>query len=173
MLKIITLIGFLCLTIGGFAQKANYFIADPTHINSHRYFYLSNCNIDIHDLTSPFINKMDVLKSKEGKYFILYYELSLKNMMIIDSDKEPTAVIINFYEANEFDNKMVYPPSYKVKKIRTSHFILDIVSAGSGNLIYRSWMDSKKIKLPRGFNREQHAITLLLKGFTIQPLPLE
>lgn len=169
MLKIITVIGFLLLSIGGYAQKSGYYMGDPDAVNNHRYFYLNNCNIDIHDLTSPFIDKKEILKTPDYRYFVTYYELSLKNLTIIDSNKEPSCIIINIYEGLDFAKNMVYPANYKPRKLRTNHLILDMVSAGSGNLIYRSWIDHSRIKVPNGYNKEQYLVGLLLKGFTIQP----
>lgn len=170
MLKFITLIGLLFLSIVGHAQKPGFYINDASIINTHRYFYLNNCPIDVHELTNPFINKNETKNAPLDKYFILYNELSLKNLTIIDSDKESTCIIVDIYESNEFNKTMVYPINYKPRKLRSKHLILDMTSVGSGNLIYRAWIDLAKLKFSNTYNRNICALKALLKGFTIQPL---
>ena len=169
MLKLFTLISFLLINFSIAAQKASYYIDKSVDLNKFTNFYLLNCPLDAHDLTSPFINKNN-LNVKENNYYVLYNELSLKNLTIIDGESTESTFLINLYEGSSFDATVLKPADYKPKRIKGPHLILDIVSGKNKTLVWRGWINVKKIK---SANITQKAIYLILLNLNLVPVIVE
>jgi hypothetical protein len=169
MVKFIHLIGFFLIYLSASAQKPFYFLDQEAKLNTHNFFFILNNPLDAHDLTSPYINKKK-LNDNEIKYFILYNELSLKNLTIIDGEAEDLTLIVNIYEGGAFDQKVPAPYSYKKKKIKGRQLIIDIVSGTTKLLVFRGWIDLDKMKTTDHYKLYQRAICLILSNFKIDPV---
>lgn len=172
MLKFIAIIGLLTISLSTYSQKAGYYLNPQANLNDHHYFYMPDCPIDVHDLTNPFLNKKLINESSNNYYFILFYELSLKNLIITDGDMASDCIKVYIYEDVDFHSNMVLPLGYKAQKFKKKTLILDMVDSQSGNLLYRSWIDIQKIKASNNYHQFQSGITLLLRNLNIQPVPL-
>ncbi len=169
MLKFIYLIGFFLIYLSASSQKAYYFIDEEAKLNAYNYFYVENNPLDAHDITNPHLNKKE-LNDTEIKYFILYNEVSLKNLTILDGAAEERCFIIYMYEGSAFDEKIPAPSSYKKKKIKGNQFIIDITSGSTKLLVFRGWIDLSKIKTTDTYRLYQRAICLILSNFKIDPI---
>jgi hypothetical protein len=169
MLKLFTLLCFLIINFSIVAQKASYYVDKTIDLNNFTNFYLLNCPLDAHDLTNPFIDKT-LLNKQENNYFALYNELSLKNLTIIDGESTESTFLVNLYESSSFDATVSTPIDYKPKRIKGPHLILDIISGANNKLVWRGWINLKKIK---SSNVTQKAIYLILLNFRIEPVIVE
>lgn len=169
MLKFFSSVGFLLIYLSASAQKASYYIDRSVDLNSFNYFYIEDSLTDVHDLTSPYLIKSN-LKSNQMSTFILYNELSLKNLTIIDDHADIGTLLIHFYEDIKFDPLVKTPTGYKSKKLAKKSFVIDMVNGGTGQLVWRGWIDQKKIRATDDYQRYQKGITCILKNFLIQPV---
>jgi len=169
MLKFLSFISFTFIYLSASAQKASYYVDKTIDLNKYNYFFLANCPIDPHDLTSPYLNKSS-LNSTEMGYFILYNEFSLKNLVIIDGHAEKGTLQINFYEGGSFDAGTPTPPGYKPKKLSRSHLIIDMIDGGTKTLVWRGWIDLSKIKSSNSYQLYQKGISSILNNFHIEPV---
>jgi hypothetical protein len=172
MLKFFTLIGFFLIYFSGHAQKAFYFQDKDVDLNKFSYFYLANSPMDAHELVDPFLDK-NKLDANKYMFFALYNEASLKNLTIIDGSSEFLTLIFNLYEASSFDQSTFLPMSYKPKKIKGNFLILDILNGANKTLVWRGWIDLKKIKATEVYTLYQKAIHQIFLNFTIEPTVIE
>lgn len=138
-------------------------------MNKYNYFYLENCPIDVHDLTSPYFDKFS-LKNNEINYYILYNEFSLNNLTIVDGHVDMGALQINIYQGTFFDKNTLTPLGYKPKKLKKTNLVIDLVDGGTKILVWRGWIDLSKIKSSNTYQLYQKAIATILGNFHIQPV---
>jgi hypothetical protein len=169
MLKFLSFISFTLIYLSASAQKVSSYFDKTIDFNKYNYFFMANCPINIHNLTSPYIDKKN-LKGNEIGYFILYNELSLKNLVIIDDHAEIGTLQIYLYEGSSFDASISTPVGYKPKKLTRPHFIIDMIDGGSKTLVWRGWIDLSKIKSSGPYQHYQKGITAILNNFHIQPV---
>jgi hypothetical protein len=175
MLKFFTFISFWTFYFSAQAQKAAYFQDRTADLNKYTYFYMGNATLDAHELTDPFIKKSE-LKDNEIIDFIAYNELSLKNLTLIDGKSNIGTLCFNFYQGSAFDEKPILPIGYKKKKLKGNFLILDVLDEGNHQLVWRGWMDFKKLKGAKTMNTYtlyQKAICLILLNFKINPTVIE
>ncbi len=171
MLKIISLIGFLGFYFSAFGQKASYYKDASVDMNQFQFFYMPNSTLDAHNLTNPFLDKKS-LNDTDYWYFSLYNELSLKNMTLLDGHGGVGAFEIFIYEGSTFE-KRISPIGYKPKKIKGRFLVIDAVNSTNETLVWRGWIDLKKIKNASGYRLYQRAICLLLTNLKIEPVITE
>lgn len=175
MLKFFTFISFWAFYLSAQAQKAAYYHDPAADLNKYTYFYMGNATLDAHELTNPFIHKNE-LKDHEIMEFILYNELSLKNLTLIDGRSDVGTICCNVYTGGVFDEKPILPAGYKKKKLKGNFLILDLLDEGNHQLVWRGWMDLKKIKggkTMEAYTLYQKAICLILLNFKINPTIIE
>lgn len=172
MLKFFTLISFLCFYLSTSAQKAFYYQDNSVELNKYTYFYMVNSTIDAHELTDPFIDKRS-LYINNMKFFILYNELSLKNLTLIDGESGSGTILWDLYEGSSFNEKTLTPSAYKRKKLKGNFLIIDALDGANSTLIWRGWIDLKKVKAPNTYSQYQKAICLILLNFRITPTIIE
>lgn len=172
MLKFMQLIGVFIIYLSTYSQKAFFYKNSDFAPNKYRYFLIDNPHFDTHDITSPFIN-IDDYTINENKCFILYYEVSLKNLTIIDGESADMTILMNMYEDVFFNDSILIPKDYKKKKLKGKCLILDMIDGGNKSLIWRGWIDLKKIKAKDEYSFYQKAISLILLNFTVEPTIIE
>lgn len=172
MLKFTHLIGFFLIYLSAYGQKATYYKCPNVNFNTYSSFYMLNTPLDAHDITSPFINRKD-FKQNESNYFILYNELSLKNLTILDGESEHGTLLFNLYEGNTFNSGVIAPKGYKSKKLKGNNLIIDIMDGGDKSLLFRGWIELKRIKATNDYSRYQKGISLILLNFSIEPVVIE
>lgn len=169
MLKISQLIGLLLFSLSGSAQKAFYYQEKSVDLNKFNDFYIQDSPIDAYELTSPFINKM-ALQDDNNKYFILYNELSLKNLTIMHVNNIDKELLISIHlEGNYLCGCAISSNYYKKKKAKKGDLVIDIVDGASKTLVWRGWTDLKKIKSTNAYSLYQKAISLILINLKIDP----
>lgn len=172
MVKFMQLIGLFLIYLSAYGQKAFFYQNSALDLNKYSYFLIENSTFEVHDITNPFINIMNI-KDNENKYFILYNEVSLKNFTIIDGESGYMTILMNIYEGSSFNDSILMPKDYKKKKLKGNHLILDMTDGGSKSLIWRGWIDLKKIRAKDKYTLYQRAISLILLNFSIEPAIIE
>lgn len=172
MLKFTHLIGFFLIYLSVNAQKASCYKSPNVNFNTYASFYMLNSPLDAHDITSPFINRKD-FKQNESNYFILYNELSLKNLTILDGESEHGTLLFNLYEGNAFSTEGIAPIGYRKKKLKGNNLIIDIMDGGDKTLLFRGWIELRRIKAANDYSRYQKGISLILLNFIIEPVIIE
>lgn len=172
MLKFIYLTSLFLICLNLNAQRARFYKNPSIDFNQFTYFYIQNNPVDAHDINSPFINKM-LFTDIENKCYSLYYELSLKNMTIIDGESINKTILVNIYEGIDFDNMVKTTADYKNKKIKTQHLMIDILDGSNNTLIFRGWIALKNKKAISNYDLYQKAIYLILYNFKIDPVIIE
>lgn len=172
MVKYLFFLSFIFIYLSASAQKASYYTDKTVDLNKFNYFFLANCPIDAHDLTSPYLDK-NSLKDSEIGHFIIYNEFSLKNLTIIDGHAESNSLSVNLYEAVLFDPNTQTPAGYKPKKLTKTNLIIDLVDGGSKLLVWRGWIDLSRVKSANSYELYQRAISAILCNFHIQPVIAE
>lgn len=162
MLKIFTLIGLTLIYFVGYGQKAFYYQDKSTDLNKYDQFYLLNNPLNFKEITSPYLQQSN-LKDKSANYFILYNEAGLKNLQLSDSENLETVLLMNLYEGSSFDATIKNPQDYKPPKLNGRFLILDILTPTTKTLLWRGWINMKKVKSTKPYQR---AIYLLLANFT-------
>src|ERR1700741_3677121 len=99
MLKIISLIGFMGFYFSAFGQKASNYLDPTVDLNKYQWFYFPNSPLDAHQLTDPFLDKK-LLNENNSLYFVLYNELSLKNLTILDGNGPEGTLEAYIYEGS-------------------------------------------------------------------------
>jgi len=171
MVKIISLLIFTGFYFTAFGQKAAFYKNPETDLNKYSWFYLPEGPMDAHDLTNPFIDKLN-LEINKYSTFVLYNELSLKNLTILDGNGGEGTLKIDMYEGADFKPANA-PLGYKTKKIKGRILILDMVDPNTQQLVWRGWIDLKKIKAPNERQQYQKAICAILCNFKIEPVIAE
>ncbi len=169
MLKFVQLIGFFLIYLSASGQKVFFYRNATVEFNKFNHFFIQNSPLDVHDMASPYLKKSDLVIN-ESKYFILYNEVSLKNLTILDGESENGTLLINMYEGMQFADLPNPPKGYKKKKIKSNHLIIDIINGADKSLIWRGWIELKKIKATDDYQLYQKAISLILLNFAIDPV---
>lgn len=171
MAKIISLLGFMMIYFSTWGQKASYYIDPAADLNKFAYFYMPASSLDAHELTNPFLVKND-LNDNNRKDFVLYNELSLKNMTLLDGHGGEKVIEVYLYEGSGFVHRTT-PLGYRSKKLKGKFLILDVLNSANETLIWRGWIDLKKIKgfSPSEINRK--AIIAILTNLKIEPVITE
>ena len=172
MVKFFSLIGFLLIYLPVYSQKASYYKDAATDFHTFSYFYLLNCPLDAHELTDPFLDKKS-LNNNEINYFIIYNEMSLKNLTLIDGEGSTGTLLINLYEGSSFNDQVTTPSGYKKKKLKGKNLVIDIQNGANKTLVWRGWIDLAKIKATDAYALYQKAIYNILQNFTIEPTIIE
>lgn len=168
MLKFINLLCFFLIYSSLVAQKAFFYKNNAAELSKYSYFFMFNG----YDITSPFINK-NSLELNNNKYFILYNELSLKSLNIMLESKEEGTIFINLYEGSTFSYLAIIPKGYKKKKLKGRYLILDMIDGNDKSLIWRGWIDLKKLKANDERSLYQKAISLIMFNFSLEPTVIE
>lgn len=171
MVKIISLLIFFGFYFTAFGQKASYYKNPETDLNKYSWFYLPEGPMDAHDLTNPFLDKLSLDVNKYG-IFILYNELSLKNLTILDGNGGTGTLKIDLYEGSAFKSVNT-PPGYKVKKLKGRILMIDMIEPSTQTLVWRGWIDLKKVKAGTERLRYQKAINAILYNLKIEPVIVE
>jgi hypothetical protein len=167
MVKIISLLAFMGIYFSAFGQKASYYTDPAANLNTYQWFYMPNSSLDAHAITNPFLDKKS-LNDLDNLYFILYNELSLKNLTILDGNGPEGTLEAYIYEGSNFANQLT-PLGYKTRKIKGRYLIIDFLNASNHVLVWRGWLDLKKMKGTL-YQQYQKAITLILTNLKIEPV---
>jgi hypothetical protein len=167
MVKTISLLIFMGIYFSAYGQKASYYIDSGTDLNKFPSFYMPSSSLDAHDLTDPFLNKKS-LSDNNYKDFVIYNELSLKNLTIIDGHGGEGVFEVYMYEGSAFE-KRTTPLGYKSKKLKGQFLVIDILNSGNQVLVWRGWIDLKKVKADSTNQKYQKAICCLLANLKIEP----
>jgi len=133
---------FIYLPLNG--QKASFYQDKSVNLNTYTSFYLLNTPIDAHDLSGAYLNK-SIFNDNEYMYFATYYELSLKNIVVVDGENMINCFHVKPYISNKFDH-LPTPLSYKIPKIKSNTLVIDLVDASTKTLVWRGWINLDKIK---------------------------
>ncbi len=168
MVKFISLLILSSIYFSVFGQKASYYKDPNTDLNKYNWFYLPDGPLDAHDLTNPFLDKSS-LDINKYSIFILYNELSLKNLTILDGNGGEGTLKIQLYEGSAF-KPVNAPLGYKSKKLKGRILILDIMNPSNDTLVWRGWIDLKKVKAPNEKQQYQKSICAILNNLVINPV---
>ncbi len=89
-------------------------------------------------------------------------------MTLLDGHGGEKVFEVLLYEGSDFE-KRTTPPGYKPKKLKGRFLILDILNSVNETLVWRGWIDLKKIKSTHPNEISRKAICALLTNLKIEP----
>jgi hypothetical protein len=171
MVKIISLLGFLTIYFSAWGQKASYYIDPSANLNQFQHFNMPGSSLMPAELTHPFLDKSK-LNYNNRRDFALYNELSLKNLSFLPEKSDDSVLEVFLYEAASFENRTT-PKGYKSKKLKGQFLILDMLNSSNHTLVWRGWIDLKKIKAITPAEKNQKAMIAILTNLKIEPAIIE